>query len=58
MCGCDPIPDPTRLHSNSTALSSRVVNVDPPLIPDSLALVGDAADGYPGIPRIGARTAA
>ncbi|MFZ1220586.1 MAG: 5'-3' exonuclease H3TH domain-containing protein [Chthoniobacterales bacterium] len=32
--------------------------VDPPLIPDLLALVGDAADGYPGIPKIGARTAA
>ena len=28
------------------------------LIPDLLALVGDAADGYPGIPGIGARTAA
>ncbi len=32
--------------------------VDPPLIPDLLALVGDAADGYPDIPGIGARTAA
>src|SRR5213082_2803955 len=32
--------------------------VDPPLIPDFLALVGDAADGYPGIPGIGATTAA
>jgi 5'-3' exonuclease len=32
--------------------------VTPPLIPDLLALVGDAADGYPGIPGIGARTAA
>ena len=32
--------------------------VDPPLIPDLLALVGDAADGYPGIPGIGLRTAA
>src|SRR5438477_8646465 len=32
--------------------------VDPPLIPDLLALVGDAADGYPGILGIGARTAA
>jgi 5'-3' exonuclease len=32
--------------------------VDPPLIPDLLALVGDAADGYPGIPGIGPRTAA
>ena len=32
--------------------------VDPLLIPDLLALVGDAADGYPGIPGIGPRTAA
>lgn len=32
--------------------------VDPPLIPDLLALVGDAADGYPGIPGVGTRTAA
>jgi 5'-3' exonuclease len=34
------------------------LGVDPPLIPDLLALVGDAADGYPGIPGIGLRTAA
>ena len=32
--------------------------VEPFLIPDFLALVGDAADGYPGIPRIGRITAA
>jgi len=32
--------------------------VEPALIPDLLALVGDAADGYPGIPGIGAKTAA
>src|SRR5229473_7470249 len=32
--------------------------VAPASIPDYLALVGDAADGYPGIPRIGAKTAA
>jgi 5'-3' exonuclease len=32
--------------------------VNPPLIPDLLALVGDAADGYPGVPGIGAKTAA
>jgi len=32
--------------------------VDPALIPDFLALVGDAADGYPGIKGIGAVTAA
>jgi 5'-3' exonuclease len=32
--------------------------VDPELIPDFLALVGDTADGYPGIPGIGPKTAA
>src|SRR5262245_22573256 len=32
--------------------------VAPTHIPDYLALVGDAADGYPGIPRIGPKTAA
>jgi 5'-3' exonuclease len=32
--------------------------VDPVLIPDYLGLVGDAADGYPGIPGIGPKTAA
>jgi 5'-3' exonuclease len=32
--------------------------VEPALIPDLLALVGDTADGYPGIPGIGSITAA
>jgi 5'-3' exonuclease len=32
--------------------------VEPTLIPDYLALVGDAADGYPGLPGIGPKTAA
>jgi 5'-3' exonuclease len=32
--------------------------VEPALIPDFLALVGDAQDGYPGIPGIGKTTAA
>ena len=32
--------------------------VAPALIPDYLALVGDAADGYPGDPEFGAKTAA
>jgi 5'-3' exonuclease len=32
--------------------------VGPPSIPDYLALVGDAADGYPGLPGWGARSAA
>jgi len=36
----------------------RKFGVDPEHIPDYLALVGDAADGYPGIPGIGAMTAA
>jgi 5'-3' exonuclease len=32
--------------------------VEPALIPDLLALVGDSADGYPGVPGIGQVTAA
>ena len=32
--------------------------VTPELIPDYLALVGDAADGFPGLPGFGAKTAA
>jgi 5'-3' exonuclease len=32
--------------------------VEPKLIPDYLALVGDSADGYPGIPGIGSKSAA
>ena len=32
-------------------------SVDPALIPDYLALVGDSADGYPGLPGIGPATA-
>ena len=36
----------------------RKYGVEPALIPDLLALVGDAQDGYPGIPGIGKATAA
>jgi 5'-3' exonuclease len=32
--------------------------VPPRFIPDYLALVGDAADGYPGVPSFGSKTAA
>jgi 5'-3' exonuclease len=32
--------------------------VDPASVPDRLALVGDAADGYPGLPGWGAKSAA
>jgi len=36
----------------------RIFGVEPRLIPDLLALAGDAADGYPGLPGIGRKTAA
>ena len=42
---------------NTTGVREKF-GVDPVLIPDFLALVGDAADGYPGIPGIGPKTAA
>jgi 5'-3' exonuclease len=42
---------------NADAIRAKF-GVEPELIPDYLALVGDAADGYPGIPGIGAATAA
>ncbi len=42
---------------NATEVKEKF-GVDPRLIPDYLALVGDAADGYPGIPGIGKTTAA
>jgi 5'-3' exonuclease len=46
-----------KIIRDATAIREKF-GVDPPLIPDLLALVGDAADGYPGIAGIGARTAA
>ncbi len=42
---------------NAEGVSAKF-GVEPALIPDFLALVGDAQDGYPGIPGIGASTAA
>ena len=42
----------------NAAAVHRKFGVYPELIPDYLALVGDAQDGYPGIPGIGAATAA
>ena len=42
---------------NAEAITAKF-GVTPAHIPDYLALVGDAADGYPGIPGIGAKTAA
>ncbi|HEX9128949.1 MAG TPA: 5'-3' exonuclease H3TH domain-containing protein [Gemmatimonadaceae bacterium] len=42
---------------NAEAVRAKF-GVEPDLIPDFLALVGDAQDGYPGIPGIGKSTAA
>jgi 5'-3' exonuclease len=48
-------------RSNSVRNAAGVLEkfgVEPERIPDMLALVGDSADGYPGIPGIGKVTAA
>jgi 5'-3' exonuclease len=50
--------DGRRKTIRDTAGVGEKFGVSPQLIPDLLALVSDAADGYPGIPGIGARTAA
>ena len=42
---------------DATAIAEKF-GVPPVAIPDYLALVGDAADGYPGIPGFGAKSAA
>jgi len=47
----------TQQIRNAEAVRAKF-GVEPMLIPDYLALVGYAADGYPGIPGIGAVTAA
>ena len=45
-------------RSGTRPACAQKFGVDPALIPDYLALVGDAADGYPGIAGIGATGAA
>jgi len=47
----------TKAVRNAAAVEEKF-GVPPALIPDYLALVGDSADGYPGIAGIGAKTAA
>jgi 5'-3' exonuclease len=47
----------SRQIRNADAVREKF-GVAPALIPDFLALVGDAADGYPGLPGIGRMTAA
>src|SRR5207245_11684821 len=46
----------SRTIRNATGVREKF-GVEPVLIPDFLALVGDTADGYPGISGIGAVTA-
>ena len=45
-------------ETRNAAAIEKKFGVPPALIADWLALVGDAADGFPGIPGIGAKTAA
>ncbi|HTP59943.1 MAG TPA: 5'-3' exonuclease H3TH domain-containing protein [Spirochaetia bacterium] len=45
-------------HIRDAAAVAQKFGVPPASIPDYLALVGDSADGYPGIPGWGARSAA
>jgi 5'-3' exonuclease len=47
----------TRELRNESAVQQKF-GVPPASIPDWLALVGDSADGYPGLPGWGARSAA
>jgi 5'-3' exonuclease len=47
----------TRMVMNEDAIVAKF-GVPPASIPDYLALVGDAADGYPGLPGWGAKSAA
>jgi 5'-3' exonuclease len=47
-----------QIDRKSNQIRNAQLVVDPALIPDFLALVGDAADGYPGIAGIGRVTAA
>jgi 5'-3' exonuclease len=47
----------TRVVSDEAAIVAKF-GVPPESIPDYLALVGDSADGYPGLPGFGAKSAA
>jgi 5'-3' exonuclease len=50
--------DRRRSEIRDAAVVRKKFGVDPALIPDWLALVGDSADGYPGLPGYGPVTAA
>jgi len=46
----------TGMIRNETMVKQKF-GVGPELVADWLALVGDAADGYPGVPKVGAKSA-
>jgi 5'-3' exonuclease len=50
--------DRRRAKTYDEAAVQEKFGVPPPLIPDLLALVGDTADGIPGVPGFGMKTAA
>jgi len=50
--------DRRRVKTYDEAAVQEKFGVPPPLIPDLLALVGDTADGIPGVPGFGMKTAA
>jgi 5'-3' exonuclease len=59
VCGDEVVQVDRRSNTVRNADGVREkFGVEPARIPDLLALVGDAADGYPGIPGIGKVTAA
>ncbi len=47
----------TKISRDASGVRAKF-GVDPELIADYLALIGDASDGYPGIKGIGAKGAA
>lgn len=61
QCVCDPhvvqIDRRKEAVADEAAVTAKF-GVPPRLIPDYLALVGDAADGFPGIPGFGPKSAA
>jgi 5'-3' exonuclease len=48
----------TRLRYDSAEAVKTKLGVEPELVPDLLALMGDKSDGIPGVPGVGPKTAA
>ena len=50
--------DPFKREYHDAAWVEAKFGVAPALLPDLLALMGDASDGIPGVPKVGLKTAA